>query len=164
MGAVPGPVLFSAAPLVCLAALVEGWRRGADPRARALLGFGWMGLLASHRRFFFIDDAPYVAPPLLFAFVCAAGLLFAVIQREPEPGRRRLAAAFGGALAVLVVFAFVGRGLSYASDERVPVPGTAGMLSARPDVAREIDRARRGGAHGQPSGRGSGRVSRRVSF
>ena len=39
---------------------------------------------------------------------------------------------------MLVVFAFVGRGLSYASDERVPVPGTAGMLSARPDVAREI--------------------------
>ncbi len=139
MGAVPGPVLFSAAPLVCLAALAESGRRDAGSRARALTGFAWMGLLASHRRFFFIDDAPYVAPPLLFAFVCAAGLLFAAVEREPAPElRRRLAAAFRGALAVLVALAFVGRGLSYASEDRVPVPGTAGMLSARPQLAQAL--------------------------
>ena len=139
MGGVPGPVFFSAAPLICLAALVVGWRGGGDAKARALMGFGWMGLLASHRRVFFIDDAPYVAPPLLFAFVCAAGLLFAAAQREPAPeSRRRLAAAFGGALAMLAAFAFVGRGVSYASEERVAIAGTAGMLSARRELAREI--------------------------
>src|SRR4029077_19255218 len=124
MGGLSGPVLFGAAPLVCVLALVRGWRGGRNVQASALAGFGWMGLLASHRRFFFIDDAPYVAPPLLFAVVCAAGLLFAAAAQEPPPeSRRRLPPAFRGALAVLVALAFVGRGLSYASEDRVPVPG-----------------------------------------
>ena len=140
MGAVPGPVLFSAAPLICLAALVEGWRGGRGPDSAALAGFGWMGLIASHRRFFFIDDAPYVAPPLLFAFVCAAGLLLRAVRREPLPAaRRRLSIAFGAALCVLVAFAFLGRFAGYASDERVAIRGTGGMLSARPELARQIE-------------------------
>lgn len=137
MGAVPGPILFSAAPLVCIAALVVGWRDSA-----ALAGFGWMGLLASHRRVFFLDDAPYVAPPLLFAFVCAAGLLARAVARQPSPAARaRLSAAFSASVAAFAVLAFAGRFYGYASDssERVAIRGTAGMLSAHPDLARRIE-------------------------
>jgi hypothetical protein len=155
MGAVPGPVLFSAAPLACLAALVAGWRgarmEGSAYTTRAtgatsssssvaLAGFGWMGLLASHRRFFFIGDAPYVAPPLLFAFVCAAGLIVRAVARRESPAERgRLAGTFAAAIGALVVFAFVGRMAGYASEERVAIRGTGGMLSARPDLARDVE-------------------------
>jgi len=140
MGAVPGPVLLTPAPLICAVAVVEGWRGVYSTRARALLGFGWMGLLASHRRIFFIDDAPYVAPPLLFAFVCAAGLLFRAVRREASPhSRQTLAAGYDWIVAGLVVFAFIGRATSYESDERVSIGGTGGMLSARPEVGRQIE-------------------------
>jgi hypothetical protein len=99
-----------------------------------------MGLIASHRRFFFIDDAPYVAPPLLFAFVCAAGLLLRAVEREPLPdARRRLQRAFAASLGVLVLLAFLGRFVGYASDERVAIRGTGSMLSARPELARQIE-------------------------
>jgi hypothetical protein len=43
-----------------------------------------------------------------------------------------------GALALLVGLAFLGRAIQYASDERVPVPGTGGMLSALPGTARDL--------------------------
>ncbi|HEY4229049.1 MAG TPA: hypothetical protein VGO79_02695, partial [Thermoanaerobaculia bacterium] len=110
MGAVPGPVLFGAAPLVCLAGLVAGWREGAgNPGGAALAGLGWMGLLALHRRVFFLDDAPYVAPPLLFAFACAGALLSRAAAREASPAARaRLSAAFAASVGALVVFAFAG--------------------------------------------------------
>ncbi len=143
MGAVPGPVLFGAAPLVCLAGLVAGWREGAgSATGAALAGFGWMGLLSSHRRVFFLDDAPYVAPPLLFAFVCAGALLARAAAREASPASRaRLSAAFAASVGALVVFAFAGRILGYASDsaDRVAIRGTGGMLSARPELARRIE-------------------------
>ncbi len=141
MGAVPGPVLFSAAPLICVFAMVQGWRGGPGSRSSALLGFGWMGLAASHRRIFFIDDAPYVAPPLLLAFVCAAGLVYGEVRKAGSPAqRRRLEVAVAAALAVLLVFAFLGRARFYASEQRVPIPGTNAMLSDRPDRAREIEK------------------------
>lgn len=146
MGAVPGPVLFSAAPLACLAALVAGAAgsrtegSASETTSAALAGFGWMGLLASHRRVFFLGDAPYVAPPLLFAFVCAAGLIARALVRHESPAARgRLARAFAAAVGALVVLAFAGRIAGYASEERVAIRGTGGMLSARPELAREVE-------------------------
>ena len=143
MGAVPGPVLFGAAPLVCLAGLVAGWRDGAgDPEGAALAGLGWMGLLSLHRRVFFLDDAPYVAPPLLFAFACAGALLARAAAREESPAARaRLSAAFAASVGAIVVFAFAGRIAGYASESagRVAIRGTGGMLSARPELARRIE-------------------------
>ncbi len=143
MGAVPGPVLFGAAPLVCLAGLVAGWREGAGSAGgAALAGLGWMGLLSSHRRFFFLDDAPYVAPPLLFAFACAGALVARAAAREESPAaRERLSSAFAASVGAIVVFAFAGRIAGYASESagRVAIRGTGGMLSARPELARRIE-------------------------
>jgi hypothetical protein len=134
-----GAVIFSAAPIVCLATLVTGLRRRGMPEAAPLAGFGLLGLLVSHRAFFHVSDGPYVAPPLLVAFVCAAGLLRLFAARVPEGrGSRRLATGLLAVLAALAVLAFVGRFLQYASDERVPLAGTHEMLSVRPDTAREL--------------------------
>src|ERR1700675_4218071 len=73
-GGAGGAVLFSAAPLVCLAGLGAGlWRRRGSPAA-ALAACGLLGAMLSYRRLFHIGDSAYVAPPLLFAFVFAAGL------------------------------------------------------------------------------------------
>lgn len=138
-GGASGAILFSAAPLLCLAALVSGLLRRGGPRAAALVGFGFLGLLASHRRLFHIADTGYVAPPLLFAFVCAAGLLRTLVGLEKQwVLRLRLRAILNGALALTVGLAFLGRSIQYASDERVPVPGTGGMLSALPKTARDL--------------------------
>jgi hypothetical protein len=140
-GAASGAILFSAAPLLCLAALAAGLVRHRGPRAAALVGFGCLGLLASHRRLFHIADSGYVAPPLLFAFVCAAGLLRTLVALEKQRALRlRLRRILDGALALLVGLAFLGRAIQYASDERVPVPGTGGMLSALPGTARDLSR------------------------
>jgi hypothetical protein len=139
VGGASGAILFSAAPLLCLAALVRGLFRGRGPRAAALVGFGCLGLLASHRRLFHIADSGYVAPPLLFAFVCAAGLLRTQVCLEKHRTLRiRLGAILDSAVALLVGLAFLGRSIQYASDERVPVPGTDGMLSAQPKTARDL--------------------------
>ena len=139
LGGVHGAVLFSAAPLVCAVALAAGfWRRGT-PRGAALAAFGVAGLLASHRRPFHVTDAAYVGPPLLFALVCAGGLLALAASLPRAPGdRRRVRRAYSAGLAVLVLLAFVWRGAQYAADDRVPVPGTGGMLTAPPGQAREI--------------------------
>ncbi len=138
-GAAQDAILFSAAPLLCLATLAAGLVRRRGPRAAALAGFGLLGLLASHRRLFHIADSGYVAPPLLFAFVCAAGLLRILVAREKQRALRfRFRAILDGALAILIGVAFLGRALQYSSDERVPVPGTGGMLSALPGTARDL--------------------------
>jgi hypothetical protein len=98
-----------------------------------------LGLLASHRRLFHIADSGYVAPPLLFAFVCAASLLRILVAREKQRALRfRFRAILDGALALLIGLAFLGRALQYSGDERVPVPGTGGMLSALPGTARDL--------------------------
>lgn len=139
-GALSGPSAYSAAPAVCAAAAVVGWRRGRGPRAALLLGLGVMGLLALHRRLVFIGDGPYVAPPLLFALACAAGLARqAMLRRRESAGRGRLRTTCRLAAAALIVFAFVGRAVAYARDDRVWIGGTARMLSARPEEARDIE-------------------------
>lgn len=138
-GAAWGAILFSVGPLICLAALAAGLVGQRGPRAAALVAFGCMGLLASHRRLFLIGDSGYVAPPLLFTFVCAAGLLRrAVVLEKQRALRYRFRATLEGALVLLIGFAFLSRAIQYSSDERVPVPGTGGMLSALPATARDL--------------------------
>jgi hypothetical protein len=140
LGGAGGAVLFSAAPLVCLAGLAAGlWRRRGSSAA-ALAACGSLGLLLSYRRPFHIGDSAYVGPPLLFALVCAAGLLrIASASQRSAEGRRRVAAAFGWAIAACVILAFVGRAWQYRAIEAVPLAGTGDMLSARPELAREIE-------------------------
>lgn len=139
-GGAGGAVLFSAAPLLCVAGAAAGIGRRHGSAAAALASSGLAGLLLSYRRPFHIGDSAYVGPPLLFAFVCAAGLLHLSVLRER--GRlpaNPLAARLRWIVAALVVFAFLGRAWQYASVEAVPIRGTAGMLSARPEVAREVE-------------------------
>jgi hypothetical protein len=139
LGGAHGAVLFSAAPLACVAAIPAGLLRRGRPHGAALAAAGVAGLLAMHRRFLHIVDSPYVGPPLLFAFVAAAGLLHRVTVRRSGPARRRLRLALAAGLAVLVTTAFAGRIAQYSSTERVAIAGTGGMVGANPRVAREIE-------------------------
>jgi len=138
-GGLSGGLIWSAAPFLCAATCVVGLSSGRQPPADALAGFGALGLLLSHRRPFFIEDAPYVGPPLLFAFVCAAALCSIAVSREPAPTRERLSAGVAVLLVLLTGVAFASRLLEYGKDDRVPIGGTAGFLSARADLAREIE-------------------------
>jgi hypothetical protein len=145
LGGASGAVLFSAAPLVCAVALAAALSRRRSPRAAATAAFAAAGLLLSYRRPFHIGDSAYVGPPLLFAFVSAAALLsLAVSSARRRPVRLRLRAAVGAAVAILVAAAFAGRLAQYGSDDRVGIPGTDGMLSARADVARDLALLTRG--------------------
>lgn len=156
LGGATGAVLFSAAPLVCVCALAIGLAspRRFLPSGMAAIGFAAAGLVLSYRRPFHIGDAAYVGPPLVFAFVAAAALVRSGVRRAP-PGeeRRRLRLAVPLGLAILVVAAFGGRIFQYASDDRTPIPGTGGMLTARPAVASQIsvlaDRIRKESAPGE---------------
>lgn len=138
IGGSPVGGMFSGAPLLCAAAVVFGFREAPRPLGAALAGFGTMGLLASHRRFFFLTDGPYVAPPLLFAVVCVAGVAAMAVAKRPIRMQGRLAAALLAGVVVLAAAAYAGRIAGYRSDDRVPVPGTDGMLSASPAVSRDI--------------------------
>jgi hypothetical protein len=139
-GGLSGGVIWSAAPLLCAIACVVGLRSGRQPVAAALTGFGALGLLLSHRRPFFIEDAPYVGPPLLFAFVCAAALCSIAVARETQaPARERLGVGVVVLLVLLTGVAFASRLLEYGKDERVPIVGTGGFLSARTEFAREVE-------------------------
>jgi hypothetical protein len=153
LGGASGAVLFSAAPVVCLAATFCALLRGGGPRAAALGGFGVFGFLASHRRVFHIGDSAYVAPPLLFAFISAAALLALAVAYEPrETVRSRLRNGILVGLMILMTFAYVGRAVQYLSDPRIAIPGTAGMLSAQPQVSREIVNVARAVREGTHSG------------
>jgi hypothetical protein len=89
---------------------------------------------------FHLADGPYVGPPILDAFVCAAGLLGLFTTRAPVgAGSGRLATGLLAVVAGLVVVAFAGRFFRYATDERGSIAGTQGMLSARPETVRELD-------------------------
>jgi hypothetical protein len=135
-----GGLIWSAAPLVCAASCLVGLRMGRKPAASALIGFGSLGLLLSHRRLFFIQDAAYVGPPLLFALVCAAGLCAIAVERERDgPTRAKSRAGVAVAVLLLAAVAFGIRLFDYGRDDRVPIAGTAGLLSARPDMARDIE-------------------------
>ena len=139
VGGASSAVLFSAAPLISLAALLSGLRRPARPASAALAAFGFLGLVLSYRRPFHIGDSAYVGPPLLFAFVAAAGLLRARMEQLPETSlRRRFENATAAAMALLVACAIAGRAAHYAAWEGAPIEGTGGLLSARPELAGEI--------------------------
>jgi hypothetical protein len=139
-GGAGGAVLFSAAPAVCLVGLGVGLSRRRGSRAAALSACGFLGLALCYRRIFHIGDSAYVGPPLLFAFVCTAGLLHLALARERRRSARvRLGAAWRLTVGCLVVLAFLGRAWQYASIEGVPIAGTSGMLFARPALAREIE-------------------------
>ena len=138
VGGTPAGPLFSGAPLICAVSVLAGLRTRSQPLGAALAGFGTMGVLASHRRFFFLTDGPYVAPPLLFALVSAAGCTTLWISGCSPAVRRRLSAGLFAAVTVMAAAAFAIRIAGYRADDRVPVPGTQGMLSAQPAVAREI--------------------------
>ncbi len=140
LGGAAGAVVWSAAPAVCAAALVVGLRRRPGPRGAALSALGLLGLLLSYRRPFHIGDSAYVGPPLMFAFACAAGLLRLRVTRLAEgQTRRRLGNAFAAALLAAIGAAFAARLAHYASLEGEPIAGTSRMLTARPEVAREIE-------------------------
>ncbi|MGE5276857.1 MAG: hypothetical protein ACM3SU_07675 [Acidobacteriota bacterium] len=139
-GGAAGAVVWSAAPAVCAFALAAGLRRRPGPRGAALSALGLLGLLLSYRRPFHIGDSAYVGPPLLFAFVCAAGLLRLRVARFGRGSdRRRLSRAFATALVVAVGAAYAARLSHYAAWEGEPIAGTSRMLTARPEVAREIE-------------------------
>lgn len=139
LGGLPSGVFFSGAPLICAASIVLGIRAPRQPLGAALAGCGALGLLMSNRRVFFLTDGPYVAPPLLFAFVCAAGCLTLMLEAR-EPSRRETLESFAAAaLVLLTLVAFAGRLFQYRSDDRVAIAGTDGMLSARPAVARQTE-------------------------
>lgn len=153
LGGSSGAFLWSGAPALCLFSAVLGVSRPGRKSSTALAAFGSMGLLMSHRRIFHIGDSWYVGTPLLFAFVCASALLRLAMasDREREP-RIRLQGAVALTLGGLVVLAFAMRFVQYGNDPRVAIAGTEGMLSARPEIAsqieslaREIRREERGG-------------------
>jgi hypothetical protein len=118
-----------------------GGRRSAPPGSPAatLAACGFLGLVLSYRRPFHIGDSAYVGLPLLFALISAAGLLHAAVATRRLAGtptlRRR--AAMGGRRARPACVC--GRLWQYASIEAVPAAGTAGMLSAGPDTAHELE-------------------------
>jgi hypothetical protein len=136
-GASLGAVLFSGAPLLCLAALAVGLR-SSPRRARAVASFAALGFLFSLRRPIDIRDGGYVAPPLLFAVVAAAALLqVAVLARRKGKERASLRRGLRFALVLGVGCLFLLRAAYYREDPRVPIPGTAGFLTARvPFVSR----------------------------
>ncbi len=135
----PRFALMSVAPVIGLAALIFGLRRAGSLRPAALAGFGSLTLVLSYRKLFSISDSPYVAPPLLFALVAAAGFLheWALSQRTRE-GRAALRRWHQVAIACLVGVSFLDRLAVYAEDGRVPIPGTDRMLSARVETVQTL--------------------------
>ena len=61
-------------------------------------------------------------------------------SREPDSAtRERLRRAVAVLVVLLIGAAFAMRLVEYRSDDRVAIRGTAGFLSARPELAREIE-------------------------
>jgi hypothetical protein len=135
----PAMIFFSAAPAVGLAAVVVGVRRGPGASGAALAAVGVLSLLLSYRKLFSIGDFPYVAPPLLFALVCLAGLLRqAIVAQRERALRLPLRRALALAPLLLTAFAFAARLDQFLADRRVPVEGTQGMLSVSPVTERRL--------------------------
>jgi len=143
----PADIFLCAAPLLCFVSALLSLKLERGSRSAALAGFGVLGVLTSYRRVLFIADAPYVGPPILFALVCAAGCVSVAVSRSPEESRPRLSAAVLSGVASLAAVLFALRIFTYATDDRIPIRGTGGMLSARGETARQIeavaDRVRR---------------------
>jgi hypothetical protein len=132
---------MSAAPLIGLLALAFGLRRSSGPKAAALAGFGSLAMVLSYRKLFSISDSAYVAPPLLFAVVSGLGLLRELVAgRRARAARNRLRRWIQLALVCLIFVSFADRIVLYSSENRVILPGTEGMLSARPETVRTLTR------------------------
>ena len=132
-----GSLSLSWVPVVCVLAIVRALREGR--RDGLLLAAALIGLLGSARRIFDLRDFGYVAPPVLFALVCAAALVRASIRRRGPDARRRLGWAVEAALATTAAAFFALRLVQYAADPRVPIPGTGGWLTASAARAAELD-------------------------
>ncbi len=140
MGGASGPFLWSAAPAICLFSILAGIRHPGRKNSASLAAFGSMGLLTSHRRVFHIGDSWYVGNPLMFAFVCVAGLLrLAVLAECKREARHVLQQTASLSLEILVVLAFAMRLSQYGRDTRVAIAGTGGLLSARRETASQIE-------------------------
>lgn len=135
----PSNVLLCAAPLACAASLVIAFRSPRGPLAACLGGFGALGVLSSYRRPFFLADGPYVAPPVLFAVVCAAACAARFAAARPPAAARRLSARTALAVGALTGILFLVRAVEYAADDRVVLRATGGMLSAPAPTARKIE-------------------------
>lgn len=143
-GGASGAVVWSAAPAISAAALAVGLLRRERPRGAALAALGFLGLVLSYRRPFSIGDSAYVGPPLLFAFASAAGLLrLRVAAQRGRAVRRRERRALAATLVALCAVAFAARWRYYSSWNAAPLRGTGGWLTARTDVARDIEEAAR---------------------
>ncbi len=126
-GGASGAVIWSAAPAISAAALAAALLRRRGPRGAALAAFGLLGLILSYRRPFHIGDSAYTGPPLLFAFVSAAGLLWMRTARiRPARARHRVRQAFAAAVLLAAGVAFAARLRHYAQWEGEPIPGTGG--------------------------------------
>ena len=132
-------VFMSGTPLVGLAAVFLGVRRRGGPHSAALCAFGAVAVVLSYRKPFSIEDSAYVAPPILFVIVSGVGILHELIVSEHVGvARVRLRRWLELALALLVFWGFVDRIALYAEDDRVILPGTDGMLSARAETAQTL--------------------------
>ena len=140
LGGAGSAVLFSAAPLISLAGLAAGLRRRHGSAAAALSACGLLGLVLSYRRPFHIGDSAYVAPPCSSRSSAPPGCSS---SRSPDPGREARESAGGRSWAGPSRRSSPRRSPAgwsqYASLESSPIAGTDGMLSARPELAREIE-------------------------
>lgn len=132
-------IFMSGSPMIGLAAIWLGLRQKGGPRSAALCAFGALAVVLSYRKLFSIEDSAYVAPPLLFVIVSGFGILRELVASErARAARVRLRRWLEIALAALVFCAFADRTALYAADERVILPGTGGMLSARSETAETL--------------------------
>ncbi len=132
-------VLMSGSPLIGLAAVFLGVRRRGGPHSAALCAFGAVAVVLSYRKPFSIEDSAYVAPPMLFVIVSGLGVLHELILSERvRVARARLRRWFELALVALIFCGFVDRIALYGADDRVILPGTDGMLSARAETAQTL--------------------------
>ena len=131
-----GSLELSWVPLVCALAIFRAVRSGR--RGALLLAVGLIGLLGSLRRIFDLRDFGYVAPPVLFAVVCAAALVHGSLRLRERNSRRRVERAVRVALSLALAAFFLLRGSQYTEDARVPIPGTDGFLTASPARAAEL--------------------------
>ena len=153
-GGAAGAVVWSAAPAVCAAALVAGLRRRPGPRAAALAAFGLLGLIflpeaLSHRRL----GLRRAAASLRLRFRRGSP---ALASGEPGSGRGAPAGVrrARGALAAAVVAAFAARLAHYRGIEASAIAGTSRMLTARPELAREVEALAASIRHASPPGSG----------
>ena len=147
----PKDVLFSASA-ACAPFPSSSPADASRLAAAALGGFGIVGVLTSYRRPFFITDGPYVAPPMLFAFVCAAGCLArSIAAREAVQRPRRSSWLLRGVVDLAAVLFLAG----FSVRLRRPDPDCRNRRHA---VRAARDRARDRDGRRSPPRRRAGRT------